>query len=73
MKRSSLFVRFAFVSIFTAALVSPIVDAQQRRVQTATLPPLPQAPPQSVGFSAELPAQMDAATKKSVPYKAPGA
>ena len=69
MKRSSLFVRFAFVSIFTAAVVSPSVDAQQRRVQTATLAPLPQAPPQSVGFSADLPAQMDAAMQALVDKK----
>ena len=69
MTRPFLLVRLALVTILAAALASPSLDAQQRRSAVATLAPLPQAAPESVGFSADLPAKMDAAMQDLVDKK----
>ena len=55
-------------ALLTATLAPPSLQAQ-RRTQTATLAPLPQATPQSVGFSADLPANMDAAMQGLIDKK----
>lgn len=69
MFRSNLFVRLALVLILAATLAPPALHARQRRTQAATLAPLPQAAPESVGFAADLPAKMDAAMQDLVDKK----
>jgi CubicO group peptidase (beta-lactamase class C family) len=55
-------------ALLTATLAPPSLHAQ-RRTQTTTLAPLPQATPQSVGFAADLPANMDAAMQGLIDQK----
>jgi CubicO group peptidase (beta-lactamase class C family) len=68
MFRIPVLTRFAAAALVVATLAPPALHAQ-RRTQTATLAPLPQATPQSVGFSAELPANMDAAMQGLIDKK----
>jgi CubicO group peptidase (beta-lactamase class C family) len=62
------FVRLVATALLAATL-APLPLHAQRRTQTATLAPLPQATPQSVGFAADLPARMDAAMQGLVDKK----
>jgi CubicO group peptidase (beta-lactamase class C family) len=62
------FVRLAAAALLAATL-APLPLHAQRRTQAATLAPLPQATPPSVGFAAELPANMDAAMQGLVDQK----
>src|SRR5688500_8652196 len=55
-------------ALLTATLAPPSLHAQ-RRTQTTTLAPLPQATPQSVGFAADLPGNMDAAMQGVIDKK----
>lgn len=68
MFRISVVARLAATAVLVATLAPPALLAQ-RRTQTATLAPLPQATPQSVGFSADLPANMDAAMQGLIDKK----
>jgi CubicO group peptidase (beta-lactamase class C family) len=65
--------RIRFVRLVAGALLaatlSPLPLHAQRRTQTATLAPLPQAAPESVGFAADLPAKMDAAMQGLIDKK----
>ena len=69
MTRPYFLVRLVLVTLLAATVVPPSVLAQQRRTATATLTPLPQAAPQSVGFAADLPAKMDAAMQDLIDKK----
>jgi CubicO group peptidase (beta-lactamase class C family) len=69
MKRIGFIGRFVVAALLVSSL-APAAVAQQRRVQTATLAPLPQAAPASVGFSSDLPAKMDAAMQDLIDKKA---
>ena len=64
----NLVVRLAVAALLVSMLAPPALQAQ-RRTQTATLPALPQASPQSVGFAAEMPANMDAAMQGLIDQK----
>lgn len=68
MKRTQQLSRLPLVITLAAVLAAPSLDAQ-RRTQTATLAPLPQATPESVGFAADLPAKMDAAMQGLIDQK----
>ena len=68
MFRIPLITRLAVAALFVSTLAPPALHAQ-RRTQTATLAPLPQATPQSVGFAADLPANMDAAMQGLIDKK----
>ena len=57
------------IVLLVATASWPTVHAQQRRTQVATLAPLPQAAPESVGFSADLPQKMDTAMQGLVDQK----
>jgi CubicO group peptidase (beta-lactamase class C family) len=65
--------RFRFarlvVTALLAATLAPLPLHAQRRTQTATLAPLPQATPESVGFAADLPANMDTAMQGLIDRK----
>ena len=64
-------IRFArlVVTALLAATLAPLPLHAQRRAQTATIAPLPQAAPQSVGFAADLPANIDAAMQGLIDQK----
>ena len=68
MIRVSLVARLAAAALLVATLAPPALHAQ-RRTQTATIAPLPQATPQSVGFAADLPGNMDAAMQGVIDKK----
>ncbi len=55
--------------LLTATLAPPAALHAQRRTQTATLAPLPQATPESVGFASTLPSQMDEAMQGLIDKK----
>ena len=69
MIRIRLIARLVALALIASSLAPPPLHAQQRRVQTATLAPLPQAAPESIGFSADLPAKMDAAMQDLIDKK----
>ena len=62
------FVRLVATALLAATL-APLPLQAQRRTTTATVAPLPQATPQSVGFAPDLPATMDAAMQGLVDKK----
>jgi CubicO group peptidase (beta-lactamase class C family) len=68
MSRIPLVIRLAAAALVVATLTPPALHAQ-RRTQTATLAPLPQATPESVGFAADMPANMDAAMQSLIDKK----
>ena len=68
MFRLLLLTRFAAAALLVATLAPPALQAQ-RRTQIATLAPLPQATPQSVGLFSDLPANMDAAMQSLIDKK----
>ena len=68
MIRTPLVTRVAAAALLLSTLAPPALYAQ-RRTQTATVAPLPQATPQSVGFAADLPANMDVAMQGLIDKK----
>jgi CubicO group peptidase (beta-lactamase class C family) len=68
MQRTLLLSRLALAITLAAVLAVPSLDAQ-RRTQTATLPPLPLAAAEAIGFAADLPAKMDAAMQDLIDKK----
>jgi CubicO group peptidase (beta-lactamase class C family) len=62
------FVRL-IVTALLAATLAPLPLHAQRRTQTATVAPLQQATPQSVGFAPSMPADMDAAMQGLIDQK----
>ena len=68
MTRPHLLVRLLVVALLASSLAPPSLYAQ-RRTQTATIAPLPTAPPPSVGFASDLPARMDEAMQGLIDQK----
>lgn len=69
MMRIGLVARLVILALAPSAWAPVALDAQQHRTQVATLAPLPQAAPESVGFAADLPAKMDAAMQGLIDQK----
>ena len=68
MMRARLVSRFVGVALVAATIAPPALHAQ-RRTQTATLAPLPQAAPESVGFAPGSLNNMDAAMQGLIDQK----